>query len=103
MELEDLYVQHKNLGLPEFPEDEKFAEWVEELIAIDAYYAGLVSSLLNGSKASINNDIFIRANESLKRYRHIKEDENIYDQCLKYMESLGVLIEAVRKQYDGVL
>ncbi len=96
MDLKDLYNKHKELELPEFPENDEFAEWVEELIEMDAYYVGLISSRLSGSREEIDESHFIKMNENLKQYTSIKADKDIYDQCIKYMKSLYSLIELAK-------
>lgn len=97
MDLKNLYSKHKVLGLPEFPENDEFAEWVEELIEMDAYYAGLISSQINGSMDILDENHYSRMNDRLKKYASIEEDKEVYNQCLEYMKSLGHLIKAVKQ------
>lgn len=97
MDLKNLYEKHKKLRFPDFPENDKFSEWIEDLIEVDAYYAGLILSKLGGSKEKIDKSHFIKLKSDLGQYASIQSDKGIYNQSFLYIESLSELIELANK------
>jgi hypothetical protein len=95
--LKRLLAEHKKLKLPEFPQDDKFSEWVEELIETDAYYVGLVSTLSEGGKVRLNNIALNQMRNKLTAFKDSDEQE-IYDDCTNYLNSLDRLVSSALNQ-----
>lgn len=93
MEIDQLYNEHKALGIPDFPENDDFAEWVEELIEVDGYYAGIIASSVGGRKPKIDRSELDKLMKSFRSFVSLKRDAEIYDECEKYLKSLKELIE----------
>lgn len=93
MKLEQLFLNHKELEFPEFPEDDNFAEWVEELIEIDGYYAGIISSSIGSSKPNVDSSEIDRLTVSLANFASIEEDAEVFRKCELYLKSLKNLVE----------
>ncbi len=95
MELEQLFLKHKGLEFPEFPEDDGFAEWVEELIEIDGYYVGIISSSIGSIKPNLDSSEIDRLTASLANFAAIEEDAEVFRKCELYLKSLRNLVEKV--------
>lgn len=59
IELKVLFNQLVKTPLPQFTDNEKLDNLIEDLIETDAYYAGLASSVINGGKIHKNELIKI--------------------------------------------
>jgi Leucine-rich repeat (LRR) protein len=93
MNLDQLYNKHKVLKIPDFPENDDFAEWIERLIEVDAYYSGIAASLVGGKKTKIDRSELDELIISFSSFSSIKRDVEVFDQCDKYLRSLKKLIE----------
>ena len=94
--LEKLIAEHKKLKLPGFPEDDSFAEWVEELIESDGYYIGLAISLVNKEKISVDYEHIERLRKDLPKFNVLSEEREIFDECTEYIESLGRIVTEMK-------
>jgi hypothetical protein len=86
--LQSLFEMHKGLTFPEFPQDDRFSEWVENLIEVDGYYAGIVSSAIKGKYVRINLGPLQNLKDELPLFKDIEEDDRIYQNSIKYLSSL---------------
>jgi hypothetical protein len=94
--LRKLINEHKELRIPEFPEDDSFAEWVEELIETDGYYIGLATSLVNKERVSINYEHLEKLKQNLIEFNTLSEEKGIIKQCTKYLKSLEEIIIEIK-------
>ncbi len=92
MKVEELFKKHQEIKLPDFPENDLLAEWVENLIELDMYYAGLVSSQGGNRSSKIDSKELNELRQRLTQFKHIKRDAEILVQCEEYLKSLEHLI-----------
>jgi len=89
----DILKWHENLRVPEYPQNDELANWVEDLYEIDPYYFGLAESLVRGGIIkAIDRSHFEKLENSLKNIKINKEDFPIYEQCVNYLASLKRVI-----------
>ncbi len=96
-ELEKSFLKHKELKFPKFPEDDNLSEWLEELIEIDSYYVGIISSLIENKKLNIDEKMvdikFLNnLNNSLMNFSITKKDMEVFKECKLYLKSLKDLV-----------
>ena len=95
VELEERLAEHEDMLFPEFPDDEAFADWVEELFEIDDYYFGLLSSIAQGQEEAIDKNLFNGLKDNLEQFADIKSEQKIYRDSVAYLDSLENLIDMV--------
>lgn len=97
MNLLKILSQHEQLRFPEFPNDNGFANWVTDLIEVDAYYVGLAKHCVNGGRIkTINFKFYDDLKKNLLKYSNIVEDRDVYVACCRYLDSLGVIVDVLK-------
>ncbi len=84
------------ISLPSFPNDEDFAERIEELIELDGYYYGLALSFVNGERKKCDIDAFLSLKERLLKYKNLENDSNTYNEAELYIYSLEKIVNLLK-------
>jgi hypothetical protein len=94
IKLKELYENLKKRSLPKFSPHDELSNWIEELIEIDAHYAGLTLSAIEGEKISKKNlcDL-IKLRKSLDLIElnskdNSKENYEIMNNCYNYLDNI---------------
>ena len=93
--LSELASAHMRLSFPEFPEDDDFADWMSELVEVDAYYFGHAETLIaGGTPSGVSDKELHDLTSKFELFAGIKgEDGAIYLDCKRYMASLRALVD----------
>lgn len=93
--LDEILEKHKNLNFPDAPENDVLADWIMELLEVDSYYFGIISSFKDTSKKeSLDKKNFQTLHDSLAFINNLsKSDYVIYQDCMEYLQSLKNLIQ----------
>lgn len=97
MDAQNILEKHKQLKLPAFPNDDDFSNWVEELIELDAYYYGLITSGLKTFDINLLDDLKRR----LFRFEVLEDDKSIYRECEAYIVSLESIVQIIQDRNRG--
>lgn len=95
--LKKILHEHKKIEFPKFPQNDNFSEWVGDLVEIDSYYVGQAITAINGGNISMNFEYFDNLKSSLNNYSSLKSDQSIFNQCLKYLESLEKIVIGINR------
>ncbi len=98
MDTKNILEKHKKAKFPSFPDDDDFAVWVEELIELDGYYYGLALSLINGEKKRYDITAFFDLKKRLSNFKTLEDDQNIYQACEQYLDSLEKIVNLIQEQ-----
>ena len=98
MDTKSILEKHKETKLPSFPNDDDFAEWVEELIDMDGYYYGLATSILGGDIKPYDVQLFQDLKHRLYNFKNLDDDEDIYIECEKYLNSLETIVKLIQEK-----
>lgn len=97
--LKKLFSELEKKKFPPFPENEQITFLLENLIEVDAIYAGLLSSAIGGEKI-FENDI-PRLESLIKDAHNIKTDDKsdlkILNEMYAYLDLLVKIKEAISK------
>ena len=93
--LKTLLEDHKKLKLPDFPQDDSFADWVADLIEIDGYYVGLLTSKEAGARVLIDRLPLQKMKKEITKFSNIEEDKEVYLKCTKHLDSIEALLDKV--------
>jgi hypothetical protein len=96
--LKRLLAYHRKIKFPEFPSNDEFSEWVEELIETDGYYMGLLLSLSEGAKVRLNNIALNQLKSKLESFESLSQDHEIFLECKAYIDSLDRVISNASNQ-----
>ncbi len=101
--LKSLHEKLKGLQFPKFSYINDLSNWIEELIEIDAYYAGLSLSISEGEKIS-KKDLFdlVQFRKKLNEIQpHLKkqEDLTIAKNCYEYLDTIQSIDSILRKMF----
>ena len=78
MNVKEILKKHRSAKFPSFPENDEFANWVEELTDLDGYYFGLATALLVEAKKSYNVNLFQEMKQKLYEFRNLQDDKGVY-------------------------
>lgn len=101
MNKKEILEKHKNIKFPSFPNDDNFANWIEELMELDGYYYGLVVSILEGEKRKCDDTLFNQIKQRLYEFKDLEDDSEIYRQSEAYIASLEMLIGLVKNNHKS--
>ena len=91
--LRKIYDKHLTISRPEWAQDEDLSAWQEDLIEIDAYYAGLVSNVIGRVEVKIEMETLKKLMNDFRSLNVTHpEDQTIYEQCKTQVESLFNLV-----------
>jgi hypothetical protein len=96
MNEKNIIENHRKAKFPSFPSDDSFAEWVEELIELDAYYYGLALSCLSGELKLYDGSLFQDSKQKLLMFKNLERDKSIYRECEEYLESLSNIVDLIK-------
>ncbi len=92
--LRQLFEDLKALHFPKFSSNDEISNWIEELIEIDAYYAGLALSVAEGEKV-VKYDLYdlVKMRKELELIQlknKVNGGENlkIILECYKYLDKI---------------
>lgn len=95
MNAKEILEKHRGVKFPSFPDNDDFAEWVEELTDLDGYYYGLATSLLAGEKKTYSVNLFQEMRQRLYEFRNLEDDKEVYQECEDYLNSLEIIIKLI--------
>lgn len=97
--LKNLYLQIKNLNTPNYSQNVDLETWIENLIELDAYYAGWALTVAEGGKIS-THDLY-DMDKFKKKLASIQvdndEDEMILQECRAYLKIIDQIDHLLRK------
>jgi hypothetical protein len=98
MNAKEILEKHRSAKFPSFPDNDDFANWVEELTDLDGYYYGLATSLLAGEKKHYNVNLFQEMKQRLYKFRNLEADKEVYQECEKYLSSLENIVKLIHNK-----
>lgn len=98
MNVTEILEKHRSAKFPSFPENDDFADWVEELTDLDGYYYGLATSLLAGEKKRYNVNLFKEIKQKLYKFRYLEDDKEVYRECEEYLSSLENIVKIIQRK-----
>lgn len=91
----DMLGRHKSKPMLEFPENDEFAEWVEDALETDAYYVGLASSGIEEFQTRANLTFVSDLEKKLSKFAAKSEEERDFlERARAYLLSLKALVAA---------
>ena len=94
--LADAFAALEALPPPSWPDNEELAEWLADLIEMDAFYAGIASTVLNHGRVEHFLQELDTLAETLMSIRPRTElDKRSLEECRAYLEQLQEVREAL--------
>lgn len=98
MNTKEILKKHKEVKFPSFPDNDDFANWVEELTDLDGYYYGLAASILEGEKKPYDANLIQEMKQRLFKFRNLDDDKEVYRECEEYLNSLETIVKLLEEQ-----
>ena len=97
--LKKMYEKLRAFKPPEFSDNEQLSNWIEAILEIDPYYAGLALTACEGGKISRQN---LYNTKQLKKQLSLipinnKEEERILDKCKEYISIIDEINTALEE------
>lgn len=100
-ELKKIWEAHCKLGFPKDTScDARLSDCITELAAVDAYYAGFITSSIGGVKSIKFDKTHIDAlKNSLPEVNTLNEiDKELLNQCIVYLDSIDEIISICNRE-----
>jgi hypothetical protein len=97
--LKNLYLEMRQMKIPAFPNNESISNFIENIIELDSYYAGLALTAVEGGRVLIN-DLYAMGElrntlNSIQAYDD--EDKKALDECGLYFKKIEEVDQLLRK------
>ena len=98
--LKDLYFEFKQMKLSHhFVKNTDLADWIDDIMVLDAYYAGLALTVAEGGKIALSDLYNIEAYENSLNSIQVNDEEvvKILKYCNLYLNKLNQIDKLLRK------
>lgn len=94
----DELAAHRAVSFPSRVQDDLLGDWVGELAEVDAYYAGLASSMAAGERPTVLWDDITRLTSEFEAIRvKVIDEEQALSTAEAFLKSLVRLVDVMRK------
>ena len=102
-QLELFYDDLKKCDFPKWSKNERLSNWIEELMEIDAYYAGLALSIAKWHNAvDVSEHDIIKLRQSLEVIQiNTKKYLKIKNQCYEYIKKIEDIHRVLKQIRDS--